>query len=162
MLLLRERALSAPDPALTTLWMVRVPFDSSLTFLAAEDCAPTFPKIPAEARFAQGEQRYYPGYKDIDGLSITFYETNDYKVSEWLMQWQKRIFNNGVYGLPRDYMMPIIVTLYSKHQSKPVRTLSYQRAWITDRGPYQLNYSEETGRLVVQAQFAVNGLDEKS
>lgn len=160
MLLLRERALSAPDPALSSLWIVRIPFDSSVVFLAAEDCSPTFPKIPAEARFAQGENRYYPGNKDIDGVAITFYETHDYKVSEWLKQWQYKIYKDGVYGAPRDFMSNIIVSLYSKHQEAPVRTLTYRRAWPTDRGPYQLNYSEESGRTVIQAQFSVDGVKE--
>lgn len=162
MLMLRDRALSAPDPALASLWMVRIPFDSSVTFLAAEDCSPTFPKIPAEARFANGEQRYRPGFKDLDGVSISFYETYDYKVSEWLKLWQRKIYYKGVYGLPKDYMSDIVVTLYSKHKSSPIRTITYKGAWITDRGPYQLNYSDETGRVIVQAQFAVDDVDERS
>lgn len=162
MLMLRDRALSAPDPALSTLWLVQVPFNSSVTFLVAEDCTATFPKIPAESRFANGEHRYRPGFKDIDGLSITFYETYKYEVSEWLRLWQNMIYKDGIYGVPSDYAAPITVTLYSKHQSAPVRTLKYLNAWPTDRGPYQLNYNEETGRTTVQAQFSVDGLDERS
>ena len=155
-------ALAAPDPALSALWLIQVPFNTSVKFLAAESVTATFPKIPAEARFAAGEHVYVPGFKDIDGISITFYETDKHEVSEWLMKWQRLVFYKGVYGSPPSYKKQVVVSLYSVGRTKPTRILTYKNVWPTDRGPYELTYSEETGRLVVQGQFSVDGVDERS
>lgn len=156
----RLSALSVEQPALTACYLVQVPFQSSVDIVIAETMTATFAKVPAEARPFMGGSRYYPGFKDIDGVAITFYETDDFKVSEWLKQWQARIYKNGVFGLPAAYKRPIIASLYSKSQRTPTRRLTYTNAWPTDRQAFELSYSEETGRLVVQAQFSVDDVVE--
>lgn len=158
----RNFALDAPDPALTTLWKLQIPFGDSVNFLFAESITATFQKIPAEARFSEGSNMYYPGNADVDGISIAFYETHDHLVGSWLVEWQKMVFNNsgGVYGAPINYKKPIIANLYSKHSKKPIKVLTYEGCWPTDRGPYELNYEEETGRIKIQAQFSVDDVKE--
>lgn len=156
----RNTAFAVADPSLTSAWIVRVPFVSSQIEVVAEQVTATVYKVPAQARFTQGSNQYYPGTGDIDGLSITFYETHDLKVSTWLNAWKTLVFDpsNGVYGVPATYKKPILVEMYSQFQQSPIKRLTYSGCWPTDQGPYELSYAEETGRTTIQAQFSVDSI----
>ena len=156
----RQAALSAPDPALTSLWIVQVP--AAGVNVIAETMTMSFIKVPAEARFAGGKNKYYPGFAEMDGISITFYETHDHKVSAWLQEWQRQIYDpeTEIYGIPAKYRKNITANLFSKASNKAAKVVTYYDCWPTDRGPYELNYSDLTGRIVIQAQFAVNKVKE--
>lgn len=158
----RDFALSAPPPALKSLWKVQVNFAQSVSFLVAESMSPTFTKVPAEAHFTGGSNDYYPGNADIDGLSITFYEVHNHLVGNWLTAWQKKIYDpqSHVFGLPAEFKADIIVNLYSRQSRQPTKVLTYKGCWPTDRGPYELSYDDETGRITIVAQFAVDELAE--
>jgi len=154
----RDYALSVPEPALTTLWRVMIPFGNSVTHLLAESVTLTWLKVPTEPVFSGGKHVYFPGMAEVDGLAITFYETHDYQVSKWLENWQMLVYNvdSGVYGVPAQFKKEITVNLFSKVSTKPIKIVTYNGCWPTDKGPYELNYQEETGRIVIQAQFAVD------
>lgn len=157
---MRKFALGAPDPANTSLWIVRVPFNSSDVFIAAETFTATTTKIPAEARFSGGRNNYYPGTADIDALSVSFYETHDYQVTKWLKKWRDLVELDGIYGLPAVFKKTIYLFAYSKFNTKPERTFTYKRVWPTDRGPYEYNQDAE-GRVILQAQFSVDRVEEQ-
>lgn len=156
MVMLRDTALAAPDPALSSLWQVMIPYANGKATLFAETVSLTWFKIPAEGHLAGGRHLYFPGYAEVDGLAISFYETHDHKVGNWLQAWQKLIYNpeTEVYGLPKDYKQTITVNLFSRFSSNAAKIVTYTGCWPTDRGPYELTYSDETGRIVIQAQFA--------
>lgn len=156
----RNTAFAIADPALTSAWIIRAPFITSQIEVVAEQVTATTYKVPAQARFTQGSNQYYPGTGNIDGLSITFYETHDFRTSEWLMAWKKMVFDpsTGFYGLPVNYKKVLYVDLYSQFQTAPIRSLKYTGVWPTDQGPYELSYSEATGRTTIQAQFSVDNL----
>lgn len=156
----RDMAMSIASPALSTLFIVRVPFITTLVEVVAEQVTATVPKIPSTPRTSNGSNTYFPGVEDVDGISITFYETEDYAVSNWLMKWRKLVYDNdtGFYGLPKDYYKPIYVDAYSTSSTSPIRSLQYIDCWPTDQGPYEYNYAEETGRITVAAQFSVNDM----
>ncbi len=158
MVLLRDTALKAPDPALSSLWQVMIPFANGKAVLFAESVTLTWTKVPAEARFADGKHQYYPGFAELDGITITFYETHDHKVGNWLQEWQRLVYDSesGIYGYPAKYKQDITVNLFSKFSKSPAKIVTYNRCWPTDKGPYELNYSEETGRITIQAQFATD------
>jgi hypothetical protein len=152
----RLSALSAPEPALTSLWKVMI--DSGSTLLLAESMTLSWIKVPAEGRFAGGKNQYFPGFAEMDGLAITFYETHDHAVGKWLQEWQRQIYDPAteIYGIPGAYRKKITANLYSKYSQQAAKAVTYVDCWPTDRGPYELNYSDDTGRIVIQAQFAVN------
>lgn len=156
---LRTYALGAPEPALSSIWIVKIPFNTQNIFIAAEQVSATVRKIPGESRFTGGRNKFYAGTSDIDSVSITFYETDDYAVSKWLYSWRKLVEDNGIYGLPADFKKIFYVFAYSKSQPKPTRTFKYDGVWPTDRNAYEYN-QDETGRITVQAQFAVDDVEE--
>lgn len=160
-LMSRDYALSAPDPALSTLFFVRMPQDLANTpqFLLAESVSLLVPKISAESSFSNGGYDFFPGFIENDSVSITFYETYNYAVSKWLRDWRKKVSDGrGNYGLPVEYKKDIIVAMYSKFSTKPVNVVTYNACWPTDRAPYELNYQEESGRVTVQATFSCDNV----
>ena len=159
----RDAAFAVADPALNSIFIVRMPFSfNSLTELIAEQVTPTFHKTPAQARFSQGSNDYYPGTTDVDGISVTFYEAYTYSTSKWLNSWRRMVYDpiTSNFGVPKSYKQNIVVEAYSRFSTSPVRTITYTGCWPTDRGPYEYNYTDETGRITVQAQFSVDSVSE--
>lgn len=157
----RINALNAPDPAVNFRWFVTVPDGGQGYDYVAERITATFPKVPAKARFTHGRQNYYPDNNDIDGITIAFYETYDFRVTKWLSRWRGRIVHpDGTYGVPRDYQRDIIADLYLIGSNAPVLTLTYKKCWPTDQGAFDLSYEDETGRIIVEVQFATNQVDQ--
>lgn len=154
----RQLALSIKDPALASLWLLKVPFADFQVEVVAEKVQPTFNKTPANPRFNQGSNSYYPGITDIDGLSISFYEQVDYPVSMWLNTWRKLVFNpeDGVYGMPSVYKQDIVIDYFAANSSSPIKTATYSGCWPTDKAPFNLDYESAEGRIMVEAQFSVD------
>lgn len=159
-LLSRNLALSVPDPALASTWILKVPFADFTVQVVAEKVQPTFHKTPATPRFAQGTNTYYPGVTDIDGLSCTFYETHDLQVSQWLYNWRRLVYepDTGVYGMPAVYKQDVIIDYYEQGNSSPVRSARYIGIWPTDEGPYPLDYESGEGRIQIEAQFSCDDM----
>ena len=158
--LLRDAALGAPDPALASLFMVIVPGAVSSTSLIVESVTATFGKTPAEARFNNGSNTYYPGVSDIDGLSIAFFENSSRDVSKWYKQWRSLVFDetDGTYGAPAIFKKDIIVNQYKQGQSAPIRVNRYSGCWPTDKEPFAFSYEDPAGRLQLNAQFSVDSM----
>lgn len=158
-LLHRIHALEVKDPAFAFRWFVYVPDAGGLYQCIAEKLTATFPKVPAKSRFTSGRVNYFPDNNEIDGLTITFYETYDYDVTRWLSRWcGKIVHEDGSYGVPNDYKKEIIAQLLLPGSDTPSLTLTYKGAWPTDRGAYNLAYDDESGRITVEAQFSVDEL----
>lgn len=158
----RTYALYAPDPALPFRFYVVVPDTNGLYNCVVEQVQATFRKIPAKPRFSAGSNDYYPDNNDIDGLSITFYETFDYRVSAWLSRWREKVVRaDGSYGLPTEYKKDITVYAYNYNSESPVLTIVYKDCWPTDQSPFAFSYDNVEGRLMVEAQFSVDSAELK-
>lgn len=159
-MLLRDLALSAPDPALSSLFIIRLPFGDYTKDILAEKADPTFSKTPANPRFTNGSNAYYPGITDIDGMSISFYETHDLRVSKWLNDWRLMVFDktDGSYGMPADYKKTINIGYIDPTTGKESHNADYIGMWPTDKGPFNLDYSDDSGHLMVEAQFSVDDM----
>lgn len=157
----RFLAHSIPDPAQNTLWWLTVPFSNGQVYhVLAERCSATFPKTSFRPRPTDGKQSYYPETTDLDGLNIAFYEAFDYRVTNWLNTWRKLIRDDdGNYGPPALYKRDIQVRSYARTDLRsPVLSLTYVGCAPTDQTPFEFNYDDETGRMVVEAQFSVDNM----
>lgn len=156
----RIHALYAPDPALKFRFYVHVPDVDDMYSCVVDTISATFPKVPAKARFGGGSNTYFPDTNDIDGLSITFYEAYDYRVTAWLSRWRAKVVKpDGTYGLPPEYKRDITVMMFNYSVETPVMTMTYKDCWPTDQNPFALSYEDSEGRLQVEAQFAVDNLE---
>jgi hypothetical protein len=162
-MLLRDLALNAPDPALASHFLVKIPLGNYTKDIIAERVTATFPKTPANPRFNGGSNSYFPGTTDIDGLSISFRETYDYRVTKWLNEWRLLVFDqkDGTYGMPINYKKTINVVYFGAGSNKP-KDSEYLGCWPTDKGPFSCDYSDETGRLIVEVQFSVDSMNWKN
>lgn len=160
----RYLAHSLPDPAQNTLWYCSVPFTNGMVYhVLAERAAPTFSKTSFRPRPAAGRQKYYPEATDIDGINITFYETFDFRVTNWLHSWRKLVVDDdGNHGPPALFKKEIIFRLYARDNlSKPSMTMIYTGCAPTDQTAYELSYEDETGRITIEAQFSVDRMEMK-
>lgn len=159
----RELAYGMPEPAQSTLWVVEFPFSTSVYHIYAEQFSPTFPKVPSRPRFTDGSNTYYPEITDIDGISATFYETSDYRVSQWLMKWRQLIVDaKGNYGAANRYKKKVTARLFARDNlNNASAVLVYSGVWPTDKSPFSLNYDDETGRLTVEVQFSTDSVEEE-
>lgn len=153
----RFNALNAPDPALKFRFYVYVPDTTDSYHCVVENITATFVKIPSKPRFNGGSNSYYPDTNDIDGLSITFYEAYDYRVSAWLSRWRALVVrSDGFYGIPSEYKKTIMIHAYNNNSENPTLKLQYSGCWPTDQQPFEFSYEDATGRMTVQAQFSVD------
>lgn len=152
-------ALLVKDPALACRWWVQVPTDtvSSPFECIAENIEISFAKTPAKGRHFQGTQRFYPDIRDIDSVTITFYETFDHQVGKWLQRWRSKINrDDGSYGYPVDYKKDILAHMYRLDANEPVLTYKLEGAWPTDRATITMNYDDEVARVQVISVFSID------
>lgn len=160
----RIHALGAPDPALSTRFFCFFPDVGEDIYMAlALKVQATFPKVPAKSRHTHGSVRYFPDNNEIDGLSITFYETYDFKVTKWLSRWRGLIVHeDGSYGVPTDYQKDIVVQCFLPGSDSPAMVFTYKECWPTDQNPFDLQYEDENGHLLIDAQFSTNKVEMKT
>lgn len=156
----RIHAFGLKDPALTQRWFLYVPDAGDLYQCIAEKITATFPKIPAKSRFTHGRMNYFPDNNEIDGISVTFYETYDYDVTRWLSRWRGRVVHeDGTYGVPSDYKKDVTAQMFLPGSEQPALTLVYKGAWPTDKGAFEFSYEDDSGRIMVEAQFSVDEVE---
>ena len=145
-----------PDPALQSRWRVRMPGAQELECIA-ESVQVIFRGVGAVARHGQAKVVYYPDTSEIDALNIVFYETHDYKVTDYLHKWRLQVRKpNGDYGLPVEYERTIVIELLAHEDDSVVKTFEYEGAWPTDPSPIELSYEDPAGRIQITAQFRVS------
>lgn len=156
----RDIGLGLLDPAPSWRWIAEMPsIDGApnVSKFVIESVTATHPKIPSTGRFGGGTNRYYPQMNDIDGTSMTFYETSEYDATRYLYSWQRLVLHpNGCYGLPKDYKKFMQINLYDNaDDSSPKLQVRLNGIWPTDIGSFDLNYTE-SGRRTVTANFSVD------
>lgn len=158
----RYLAHALPDPAQGTLWYLSVPFTQGMVYnVYAERIAATFFKTSFRPRPADGRNSYFPEMTDLDGLSITFYETFDYRVTNWLETWRKLIRDaDGNYGPPAVFKKTMTLRIYARDNLRsPIITINYEGCAPSDKTPFELGYDDETLRITVEAQFSVDNME---
>lgn len=158
-MLSRDLAYGLVDPAIGSLWLVTVPFNDGNTYMIyVERIMVTFPKIPFRPRPTDGSNSYFPERKDIDGINMTLYETFDFRVSKWLDEWRKLMFDDdGNYGAPDVFKQSITLQLFARDNlESPIKTRKYYGVAPTDVTAFELNFEDETNRIVIEAQFSVD------
>lgn len=155
----RYLAHSLPDPAQNTLWYLICPFTNNQIYhVLAERISATFPKNAFRPRHSEGSFDYFPETSDIDGINISFYETFDFRVTAWLDKWRKLIKDpEGNYNPPILFKREFELQLFSRdNMTSPTMTILYQGVAPSDQTPIELAYEDETGRIMVEAQFSVD------
>lgn len=155
-----QAALLIKDPALVSRWFITTDGTSGPYECVAETAELSFHKTPAKGRHFQGTQRFYPDFKDIDGITITFYETHTFDVTKWLKRWRAQIVrSDGAFGLPIEYKRKMSAYMYTLEKNIPVVTFEMTGVWPTDKLPFSLTYDDEVGRLQVAAMFSIDQCD---
>src|SRR6478736_5111464 len=103
------------DPAPSWMWTMDILRGNLIAVSALRVLEVTFPftYIDAEARYRGGTTIYFPGKNNIDKVTVSFYETEDFAILQAIKWWQGLIVNNdSVHALPKDYMGNIVLTLH--------------------------------------------------
>lgn len=155
-------AINIKDPALVSRWFLSVPDVEGPYHCIAETVELPFDKNQPKGRHFQGTQRFYPDFRDIDGVTVVFYETHDFQVTRWLNNWRKQIYrSNGTFGLPSEYKKSMYAYMYSLTSNSPILTYHIRGCWPTDKIPYNLTHEDEEGRIQTACLFSVDGVDQQ-
>jgi len=162
-LLTREQFTHRPktkDPLLSFKWhCVSLPFAMDTTDV--ESVSLPFPSLNVKPVFGAGKFTYYPGFLELSSFDITFYEDSLASSRRALMAWQERIRHpvEGYYYLPANYKRNIEFELMDT-TGKAILSVVLKNCWPTQTNNWDLSYTED-GRLTVQQNFALDGMEYK-
>lgn len=158
-LITRQQVAALDEPANTWMWNFTVYGVSGLNILDpiyVLDVDIPLDNIDSEAKFRGGKYYFFPRFSQVSTLNLTFYETHSYYVTSWLDTWRKLVVDeNGLFGLPADYMGTAQLVLYD--------TVGYPRCIITLQGmwptaPTGLRYNQESRNLEVGHEFRIHSV----
>ena len=144
-----------PDPMLGFHWTVVLPFGMIPMYI--ENITVPFNHIDANPYHRGNSKRYDPGFVDVDGLSITFYEDVRGTILRYLNNWKKLIVDKGFYGLPHEYKQPIIITMHD-YTGNPVVVFRALGCWPSTVNDLDLDGGTNEG-LKVNVQFSVDDIE---
>ena len=156
MSLLRSLALSIGDPALSSRWLASID-GMNAPELVVEAINPGLTTIGSTQRFYAGLMQDFPDTANVPAISITFFETDDYKVTAWLRDWLNLIYDpeTEVWGLPIQYKKRMEVRLYRGDSNTPSAAFELLQVWPTTPAPFDFSYANAEGRVTVTAEFQV-------
>ncbi|MDE2589079.1 MAG: hypothetical protein KGL95_05385 [Patescibacteria group bacterium] len=149
--------LSLDDPAPDWMWtldILNIPGMPALENLYIQ--AVSFPpnQLQSEQRYRGGLYVHFPKFADVQGMNVSFYETQGYIVSQFLNQWFSLIFHDdGTFGIPVDYMGSAVLRLYDFTGQKRL-TITAAGAWPRMRTNYDLMYNQ-SNMTHVSCDFAI-------
>lgn len=125
--------------------------------LVVEAVNPGLTLIGSTQRFYGGMMQDFPDTANVPAVSMTFFETDDYKVTFWLHEWMRNIYNpeNEVWGLPIQYKKRITVGLYRIDSDQPSAGFELIQCWPTTPAPMDLTYANAEGRITVTVEMQV-------
>lgn len=159
--LAKSIARSLEDPALQGRWFTYVEGINKPTEVLVEHVTVPWHKTQPTARYTAGTFRHYPGAMDVDGIQMVFYEVWDYRVTKWLNDWRRLVYDpeTGIFGLPKKYRKEFVTEFYPPHNESPTMRRSYAGCFPIEQPPFEMTYAEVDGRVTVSALFAVNRVD---
>lgn len=146
-----------PDPAENWAWTADILIKDVILVSALRVLEVNFPfsYIESTPRPRAGSFLYFPGHSNIDGTTVSFYETQDFSVLRAFKYWQSLIKDDdGNYGLPMDYLGEVILRNFDSQGKVRLETV-LAGCWPARLSDWQLTY-QGSNHLTVQVQFSVN------
>jgi hypothetical protein len=145
------------DPALMTRWQVRMPNMASDFAIMALTVEIASRNVAAKDRYAQGKQFKRPDVSTLDDLTIGFYETHDFTVTDYMNAWDGKVRNSdGSYNPPTSYWRDIVVEMLAYEDDTVVKTFTFKNCWPTTSGNWSLSYEDPNGTIIFTQTFAVD------
>ena len=115
----------------------------------------TFPTVDSDARFNSGSYEYFPQFNNIDAIDITFIETEDYDITNFMYKWFGLVVHedDGTYGIASEFKRQIRVVLLNE-QGTEKANITYNGAFPTRRST--LNLGSEDNFVRVEQNFSVD------
>lgn len=159
--LAKSVARSLEDPALQGRWFTYMERVEGPTQVLVEHQSIPWHKTQPTARYTAGQFRHYPGPHDVDGIQVVFYEVWDFRVTNWLNNWRREVYDpeTGAYGVPKFYRREFVTEFYPPNSESAAMRRSYTGCFPVEQQPFELSYAEVDGRLTVTALFAVNKVE---
>jgi hypothetical protein len=164
-----QQVQGLPDPALSWMWTADILFNNIIIVSALQVLEVNFPfaYIESISRPRAGSFLYFPGHSNIDGTSVSFYETENFYILQAFKTWQGNIKDDkGNYGLPINYLGEIVLRCYDgtgrpgAETGTPRFETTLIGCWPAKLSDWSLNY-QGSNHLIVQVQFSVNDSDSK-
>ena len=147
---------SLKDPALQTRWRVRMPDEDYPFQVMAESVEFSTRNVAAKQRMAMGKAWSFPDSSTLDGITIVFYETYDWSVTNYLAKWDNLVRDeNGNYGVPIDYEKTIVIEMLNYEDDSAIKSFEYVGVWPTEMGALSMTSEDPNGRVQITQQFAV-------
>jgi hypothetical protein len=149
-----SQLLGMNDPLLNFRWVVQESF-AGLPHTFVERVDLPFNNIQLrEGVYNASSFTYYPGFHNVSGFGITFYEDDCATVTQWVEGWKNAIkdFSTGLYNLPITYKHDLQVTLVDTF-GNPIVKATLEGIFPTDTSNFSLEYSSSS-RISVEQQFS--------
>lgn len=122
-----------------------------------DKCSLTQTMIEAAGTYNVGGQMYFPKDRNVDAMTMTFYEDLTYTVYKYFQTWRNRVLdNNGNYGLPVNYKRTIQVIM-NDYAGSDALTVTYNGCWPT-RPADMTPDGETSGRIIATCLFSVDNM----
>ena len=117
-----------------------------------------FESIPI---YNQGANSYYSSVKDIDAITVTFYEDVDLTITKMLLKWRELMEKDGYYALPIDYKKDLVFHLLSNNSNTAMIEMTAQGAWPSAIDNMELAY-DSSDRIIISVTFTIDKMVVKS
>lgn len=151
------KILALPDPMLQFKWVaLSLPFGHKGEYMESIDL-PFSNVAVSEGVYIGGRFMYFPGTHSISSFSASFYEDRNAASLKWIQDWKSKIknFQTGAYGLPAQYKQDIVVRQLDQ-KNEPIFDVRLIDCWPSDTSPLSMNYTDGSGRVVIQQNFSVD------
>jgi hypothetical protein len=145
------------DPAPDWMWTMDILRGGSVLLSNLHVLEVQFPflYLEVEGRYRAGTYIFFPGKNNIDKVTVSFYETEDFFVLQAFTLWQSLIVDDdNIHALPKDYLGSCVLTCYDGAGNQRIQC-NLSGCWPAQLSDWSLNYSS-SNHLQVQVQFSVN------
>jgi hypothetical protein len=149
-----SQLLAHNDPLLNFRWVIQESF-ANLPHRFVERIDIPFNNIQLrEGVYNASSFTYYPGFHNVSGFGITFYEDDCATVTQWIEGWKNAIkdFSTGLYNLPVSYKHNLEVILIDA-KGDPIVKATLEGIFPTETSNFSLEYSSSS-RISVEQQFS--------
>ena len=141
-----------PDPQASFQWVAMLPYGFPPIYV--EDANITFPQTDSLPFHVLNTKRYMPGFVDVEGISLTFYEDIFGTSLIYHLLWSELVRDsNGYYGDPFDYKRNIVVSLLDP-SGKP--TMNAKCIGIWPQGIGSIALGSDTDRVRIEVQYSTD------
>ena len=151
-----DQFINTRDPFLNFRWSAyQFPFGLDPRYV--EKVSVPWPRFESIPIYGQGTNSYYHSVRDIDAITVTFYEDVDLTITKMLLTWRDLIQKDGYYGLPVDYKKDLGFYLLAPNSSTAMIQITAQGAWPSAVDNMELAY-DSSDRLIISVTFTIDSL----